>query len=112
MEQIRHTYLHYLLDPLAMKYPSAMKRLEPLLESVKAVAHGQQFQERCLAAGDRMFYPRDRSADGGIEPRRPKRSACRRLKHSAQQGFILTHYFYEALVKFEKDPAGLSQCLR
>ena len=33
MDQIRHTYLHYLLDPLAMKYPATMKRLEPLLES-------------------------------------------------------------------------------
>ena len=30
------------------------------------------------------------------------------MRHSAQQGFILTTYFYEALLKFEKDPAGLS----
>ena len=29
MEQIRHTYLHYLLDPLALKYPATMKRLDP-----------------------------------------------------------------------------------
>src|SRR5262249_26879416 len=29
MYQIRHTYLHYLLDPLALKYPGEMKRLEP-----------------------------------------------------------------------------------
>ena len=26
---------------------------------------------------------------------------------SLQQGFILTRYFYDALIKFEKDPAGL-----
>src|SRR6201998_1607132 len=31
MPQIRHTYLHYLLDPMADKHPSAVKRLEPML---------------------------------------------------------------------------------
>src|SRR5262249_55091209 len=35
LEQIRHTYLHYLLDPMALKYPATMKRLEPLLPTVK-----------------------------------------------------------------------------
>ena len=44
MEQIRHTYLHYLLDPLAMKYPGAMKRLEPLLASVKTAPMDQSFK--------------------------------------------------------------------
>ena len=58
MEQIRHTYLHYLLDPLAMKYPSAMKRSATAAGIGQAIADGQQFQDRCLAAGDRMFYPR------------------------------------------------------
>src|SRR6202158_1845225 len=31
MDQIRHTYLHYLLDPMAMKYTATMKRLNPWL---------------------------------------------------------------------------------
>ena len=62
MEQIRHTYLHYLLDPLAMKYPATMKRLEPLLESVKTAPMDQQLQERHLPAGDRVFYSCDRGA--------------------------------------------------
>jgi len=35
MDQIRHTYLHYLMDPLAEKHFSSIKRLEPLLQSVK-----------------------------------------------------------------------------
>jgi tetratricopeptide (TPR) repeat protein len=29
------------------------------------------------------------------------------VENSAQQGYILTPYFYDALAKFEKDPAGL-----
>ena len=35
MPQIRHAYLHYLLDPLAEKHFSSIKRIEPLLQSVK-----------------------------------------------------------------------------
>src|SRR3984957_5076743 len=35
MNEIRHTFLHYLMDPLAEKHPIAIKRLEPLLQSVK-----------------------------------------------------------------------------
>src|SRR5450631_3937464 len=44
MDQIRHTYLHYLLDPLAMKYPATMKNLAPLLESVKTAPMDQSFK--------------------------------------------------------------------
>ena len=32
MQQIRHTYLHYLLDPLALKNGGSFERLEPLLD--------------------------------------------------------------------------------
>ena len=45
MPQIRHTYLHYLLDPMAEKHFSSVKRLEPLLQSVKRASAGRQFQE-------------------------------------------------------------------
>src|ERR1700674_5544093 len=67
MQQIRHTYLHYLLDPLAMKNGSLFKRLEPLLLDVK-------------------MAPMD---------------------EAVKEGYVLTRYFYDALVKFEKDPAGM-----
>ena len=36
MEQISHTYLHYLLDPLALKYPVHMKRLDFAAKPVEA----------------------------------------------------------------------------
>ena len=51
MEQIRHTYLHYLLDPMAEKHFSSIKRLEPLLQSVKTRAAGRELQDRYLTAG-------------------------------------------------------------
>src|SRR5713226_5224101 len=44
MQQIRHTYLHYLLDPLAMKNGSSFKRLEPLLLDVKMAPMDEAFK--------------------------------------------------------------------
>ncbi len=38
----------------------------------------------------------------------PEADRLKAVETSTQQGFILTPYFYEALAKFEKDPAGLS----
>src|ERR1044072_8769791 len=35
MDQIRHTYLHYLLDPMALKYPMELKNVEPIMAAVK-----------------------------------------------------------------------------
>jgi len=44
MEQIRHTYLHYLLDPMAEKHFTSIKRLEPLLQSVKRAPVEETFK--------------------------------------------------------------------
>ena len=40
LQQIRHTYLHYLLDPLALKNGGAFGRLEALLGPVQIVFDG------------------------------------------------------------------------
>jgi hypothetical protein len=48
MDQIRHTFLHYEFDPLADKHHSAIKRLEPLLQSVKRAPLEESFMtSRC-----------------------------------------------------------------
>ena len=52
MPQIRHTYLHYLMDPMAEKHFTAIKRLEPLLQSVKRAPLEERFQDGYFVAGD------------------------------------------------------------
>ena len=37
----------------------------------------------------------------------PEAERQQAVENSMQQGFILTRYFYDALLQFEKDPAGL-----
>ena len=106
VEQIRHTYLHYLLDPLALKYPATMKRLEPLLASVKSAPMDESFKGDVSLLVTECFIR-------GIEARltgstkTPEAERQQAVENSMQQGFILTRYFYDALLQFEKDPAGL-----
>ncbi|MGA8311846.1 MAG: tetratricopeptide repeat protein [Terriglobales bacterium] len=107
MEQIRHTYLHYLLDPLAMKYPGAMKRLEPLLASVKTAPMDQSFKSDVSLLVTECFIRAIEARTTG-SAKAPETERAKAILNSSQQGFVLTQYFYEALVKFEKDPAGLS----
>jgi len=59
MDQIRHTFLHYELDREAEKHFTAMKRLEPLLQSVKRAPLEESFKTdisllvtECMVARD------------------------------------------------------------
>jgi tetratricopeptide (TPR) repeat protein len=107
MDQIRHTYLHYLLDPLAMKYPATMKRLGPLLETVKMAPMDQSFKSDVSLLVTECFIRAIEARTAGSK-KAPEAERLQAIQNSAKQGFILTTYFYEALLRFEKDPASLS----
>ncbi len=103
IEQIRHTYLHYVLDPMAMKRFSTVKRLQPLLEVVKTAPMDDSFK------GDVALLLTE-SLIRAIEIRTSRASEQDQkgaLQSSMEEGYILTQYFSEALTDFEKDPAGL-----
>jgi hypothetical protein len=106
MEQIRHTYLHYLLDPLAMKYPLEVKRLQPLLDTVKAAPMDESFKEDpSLLATECLIRAVEARTVGSRKAPDAQREQL--VEKSEEQGFVLTGYFYNALVKFEKSPIGL-----
>ena len=106
MEQIRHTYLHYLLDPLAMKYPTAMKNAQPLLVTVKSAPMDQSFKsDASLLVTECLIRAIEARTSGSAKS--PEADRLQQVTNSMQQGFILTQYFYESLLRFEKDPAGL-----
>jgi len=107
MDQIRHTYLHYLLDPMAMKYPANMKRLEPLLETVKTAPMDQSFKSDASLLLTECLIRAIEARIAGSK-KLPEAERLQAVQNSSRQGFILTTYFYEALLKFEKDPASLS----
>jgi Tetratricopeptide repeat len=106
MQQIRHTYLHYLLDPLAMKNGGSFKRLEPLLDQVKSSPMDEAFKNNIsLLVTECLVRAIELRASGSGKT--PEAERVKSLDASDQEGYVLTRYFYEALIKFEKDAAGL-----
>ena len=106
VEQIRHTYLHYLLDPLALKYPATLKRLEPLLDAVKTAPMDESFKNDISLLVTECLI-RAIEARTGPMGKASEEARDQAVEASMEQGFILTGYYYDALVQFEKDPAGL-----
>ncbi len=116
LDSIRHTYLHYVLDPLSMKRGTSFKRLEPLAASVATAPIDESYKQdisllvteslirgveaRLLKANVRA--PKDEKAREALERERRAKS-----DESVTEGFILTRYFYDVLVEFEQDPTGL-----
>jgi tetratricopeptide (TPR) repeat protein len=106
MEQIRHTFLHYEFDPLAEKHFSAMKRLEPLLQSVKRAPLEETFKtDISLLVTECLVRAIEIRTSGDKQTAEAMRAQA--VDDAVKQGYILTRYFYDAMVAFEKDPVGI-----
>ncbi len=110
-EPIRHTYLHYVLDPLAYKRANALRRLEPLLATVRTAPMDDSFKFDILLLTTESLIRAIEARNLAAEPEAKKKQteAAREAVAEAamREGFVLTHYFFEALKDFEKDPVGL-----
>ncbi len=107
MDQIRHTFLHYEMDPLASKHFTAIKRLEPLLQSVKRAPLEESFKTdisllvtECLVRAIEI-----RTTGNKLAAQEAMRAQA--VDDAVKQGYILTKYFYDTMVAFEKDPTGI-----
>lgn len=106
LPEIRHTYLHYVLDPLALKHARTMERLDPLLGSVQTAPMADPFKhdisllltESLIRAIEARMLPGGKAKEG---------TRSYSVQHSMEEGFILTRYFYGLLVNFEKESTGI-----
>jgi hypothetical protein len=106
LQQIRHTYLHYLLDPLAMKNGASFPRLQPLLDEVKTSPMDEVFKNNIsLLVTECLVRAIEARTLGSAKT--PEAERTQIVEEADREGYILTRYFYDALIKFEKDPAGL-----
>jgi tetratricopeptide (TPR) repeat protein len=104
MQQIRHTYLHYLLDPLALKSNVSMKRLEPILDSVQAAPMDDAFKSSIsLLVTECLIRAIELRTDSAKNEDQRKQA----LDEDDSDGYVLTRSFYDELDAFEKDPSGL-----
>jgi hypothetical protein len=102
---IRHTYLHFVLDPMALHYGASLKRLEPLQLEVRTAPMADAFKnDVSLLVNESLI----RAIEARLAiPKFNESARAAYVQHSVEEGFILTHYFYEALATFEKESVGL-----
>ncbi len=132
LNDVRHTYLHYVIDPLLLARSNAIDHSQPILKEIRDAPLEFQFRSDTVALTIECLIKaiEARTMDTGIPaykiPAGIDRSQLPRYEHERQlnqekvdavkvaavahdmrQGFVLTQYFYEQLLAFEKDPAGL-----
>jgi tetratricopeptide (TPR) repeat protein len=132
MSDVRHTYLHYLLEPLLNARANAIDRTQPILKEIRDAPLEFRYRSdtvaltiECLikaieartmdtgipeykipAGADRSELPRyERERQAYQQKVDAVRLAT--VRHDMTQGFVLTQYFYEQMIQFEKDPASL-----
>ena len=105
MDQIRHTFLHYEFDPLADKHFSAIKRLQPLLESVKRAPLEESFKTDISLLVTECLVRAVEIRTTGSKGEEAMRTQA--VDDAVKQGYILTRTFYDDVVAFEKDPVGI-----
>ncbi|WP_263359121.1 hypothetical protein [Acidicapsa ligni] len=136
MQDVRHTYLHYLIEPLLYQRATAMDRFLPILKEVREAPLNYQMRTdidqltiECLIKAIEA-----RTMDTGIAPyvvppdatradferiehdrsvvaQKMERVRDAQVRHDMVQGYVLTQYFYEQLIHFEKDPAGMKDTI-
>ena len=132
MGDVRHTYLHYIIEPLLYARATALDRTHPILKEIREAPLEFRLRSDSVALTIECLIKavEARTMDTGMPeykiPANADRADMPRYEHERQayqqkvdaikwaavghdmtQGFVLTQYFYEQLILFEKDPASL-----
>ncbi len=132
MGDVRHTYLHYVIEPLLYARANAIDRAQPILREIREAPLEYRYRSDTVPLTVECLIKaiEARTMDTGIAdykiPGNLERSQLPRYEHEQQlneqkqeavrlalvdhdmkQGFVLTEYFYQQMIQFEKDPASL-----
>lgn len=133
---VRHIYLHYVIDPLLYVRSNAIDRTQPVLKEIREAPLEFRYRNDPVSLTVECLIKaiEARTMDTGIPaykiPAGIDRSSLPRYEHERQvtldkmeavrvatvhhdmtQGFVLTQYFYEQMLRFEKDPASLKDTI-
>lgn len=135
MDQIRHIYLHYTIEPLVYARASSMVRLQPLLKPVEQAPLDYIYKTDVVAlvteclikavearrmdtgftAPAKPVGPKDRQADAlyadhlAAYERDSEQVRRKQVDLDLRQGWVLTEYFYGQLIELEHEPEGLNE---
>ena len=132
MDDVRHTYLHYVIEPLLYARASAIDRTQPILKEVRDAPLEFRYRNDTVPLTIECLIKaiEARTMNTGVPvytiPAGTPRSDLPKYEHERQvyqqkvetvrlatehhdmtQGFVLTQYFFDELIQFEKDPASL-----
>ena len=136
MNDVRHTYLHYVIEPLLNARANAIDRTQPLLKEIRDAPLEFRYRSDTVPLTVECLIKavEARTMDTGVPeykiPANAKREDMPQYEHERQiyqqkvdavrvatvrhdmtQGYVLTQYFYEQLIQFEKDPASLKDAI-
>ncbi len=108
LDQIRHAYLHYILDAMVLSRGTTLRRISPLLQSVQAAPLEEAYRfDIGLLLTESLIKAIEARQVGG--PKGDGKEKDRYAWEATRQGFILTWYFNDKLKAFEHDELGLDQ---
>ena len=133
MDQIRHIYLHYVVEPMVYSRGSAMERIQPVLRSVQDAPLEFFYKSDAVALITECLIKAIEAHMYEIAAPRPKKPSAVRARTEADnytaakaeydrqtvvaqnqlvaldesQGWTLTGYFYQALSEMGKNGDGL-----
>lgn len=136
MTDIRHTYLHYLIDPLLLSRSNAIDRMVPILKEIHDAPLDFRYRSdtvsltiECLikaieartmdtgiadykipAGIDRSALPKYEH-ERSVVQQRQEAVRVAAMRHDMTQGFVMTQYFYDQMQLFEKDAASMSDTI-
>ncbi len=136
LQEARHTYLHYVIEPLLYSRASAMDRLLPILKTVRDAPLDFQYRSdivslviecliraieaRTMDTGIAEYKIPDDVRRNDLERETQKHNASLQSIAAVRQnavtqsmvtGFVLTQYFYDQLIAFERTPDSLKEAI-
>jgi hypothetical protein len=136
MDEVRHTYLHFELEPLLYARASSMDRLLPILKSVREAPLEYTFRSdivslviecmiraveaRTMDTGVTAYQGQTMARRSQMETTERERKATEQkaeavrqatVKRSMEEGYVLTGYFYDRLAIFEKEPQSIKETI-
>ena len=108
--QIRHAYLHYLLDPMVGKFAANLVKLDPLMDALRLAPMDEAFKDDAsLLVTECVIRAVEARTLANRKASQAEQEAA--VQESVSQGFVLTRYFYDKLIPFEKDNIGFRNAL-
>jgi len=104
IQEIRHAYLHYLLDPLALRYFEQLGRLKALAEFAQpAPALDNSYKDDFVLLATECVI---KAVESRLAPARERQAL---VDQALREGFVLTPALADGLAVYEKQEQSLRQ---